>query len=137
MRDISLARMIDLTRIADPRGNLTFLQNGSAELPFDIRRVFYIYDVPAGATRGGHAHYRGEELLVAISGSFDVLLDDSATKKRFTLNRPYQALYIPAGLWREMDNFSSGSVCLTLSSEPYSEDDYIRDYDEYCKYQLS
>lgn len=120
-------KMIDLPRITDPRGNLSVVQGGS-HIPFDIRRVFYLYDVPGGATRGGHAHHREQQVLIAVSGSFDVELDDGHEKMRVTLNRPFRGVLIPPGVWRELDNFSSGSVCLTLSSIDYDESDYIRDY---------
>lgn len=123
-------KMIDLPRITDPRGNLSVVQGGS-HIPFDIRRVFYLYDVPGGATRGGHAHHREQQVLIAVSGSFDVELDDGHEKMRVTLNRPFRGVLIPPGVWRELDNFSSGSVCLTLSSIDYDESDYIRDYETF------
>ncbi len=107
-------------------------ENGSDIIPFNIRRVFYLYDVPADAERGGHSHFQAEELIVALSGCFDVVLDDGKRPPvRFTLNRPYQALYIPTGLWRTLDNFSGGSVCMVLTSERYSEADYVRDYERF------
>lgn len=123
-------KMIDLPRITDPRGNLSVVQGGS-HIPFDIRRVFYLYDVPGGATRGGHAHHREQQVLIAVSGSFDVELDDGHEKMRVTLNRPFRGVLVPPGVWRELDNFSSGSVCLTLSSIDYDESDYIRDYETF------
>lgn len=123
-------KMIDLPRITDPRGNLSVVQGGS-HIPFDIRRIFYLYDVPGGATRGGHAHHREQQVLIAVSGSFDVELDDGHEKMRVTLNRPFRGVLIPPGVWRELDNFSSGSVCLTLSSIDYDESDYIRDYETF------
>ncbi len=123
-------KMIDLPRITDPRGNLSVVQGGS-HIPFDISRVFYLYDVPGGATRGGHAHHREQQVLIAVSGSFDVELDDGHEKMRVTLNRPFRGVLIPPGVWRELDNFSSGSVCLTLSSIDYDESDYIRDYETF------
>lgn len=125
-------KMIDLPRITDPRGNLSVVQGGS-HIPFDIRRVFYLYDVPGGATRGGHAHHREQQVLIAVSGSFDVELDDGRGKMRVTLNRPFRGVLIPPGVWRELDNFSSGSVCLTLSSIDYDESDYIRDYEIFTR----
>lgn len=125
-------KMIDLPRITDPRGNLSVVQGGS-HIPFDIRRVFYLYDVPGGATRGGHAHHREQQVLIAVSGSFDVELDDGRDKMRVTLNRPFRGVLIPPGVWRELDNFSSGSVCLTLSSIDYDESDYIRDYEIFTR----
>lgn len=125
-------KMIDLPRITDPRGNLSVVQGGS-HIPFDIRRIFYLYDVPGGATRGGHAHHREQQVLIAVSGSFDVELDDGRDKMRVTLNRPFRGVLIPPGVWRELDNFSSGSVCLTLSSIDYDESDYIRDYEIFTR----
>lgn len=123
-------RMIDLPKITDPRGNLTFIE-GRAHVPFEIKRVYYLYDVPGGAERGGHAHRELHQLIIAMSGSFDVVLDDCTQKKRFHLNRSYAGLYVCPMIWRELDNFSSGSVCLVLASSMYSADDYYRDYDVY------
>lgn len=120
----------ELPKITDPRGNLTFIE-GSSHIPFDIRRVYYLYDVPGGAERGGHAHKGLHQLIIAMSGSFDVVLDDGRNKKRFHLNRSYFGLYVCPMIWRELDNFSSGSVCLVLASNIYEESDYYRDYDEY------
>ena len=125
--------LVDLPRIYDPRGNLTFVQNGDAALPFAIERVYWTYDVPAGEARGGHSHHEGKELLVATSGSFNVNLFDGKEWRHFTLNRPYQALYIPPGYWRTLDNFSSGSVCMVLTSTKYTEDEYVREFDEFIK----
>ncbi|MCH5221849.1 MAG: WxcM-like domain-containing protein [Muribaculaceae bacterium] len=125
--------IIDLPRIYDPRGNLSFLQNGDYFLPFKIERVYWIYDVPAGAERGSHCHLKSQGLLVAVSGSFNVSLFDGKKTLTFTLNRPYQGLYIPPGYWRTIDNFSTGSVCMALASTLYSEDDYVRDFDEFVK----
>jgi dTDP-4-dehydrorhamnose 3,5-epimerase-like enzyme len=127
---ISQCKMIDLPRINDPRGNLTFIE-GSQHIPFDIRRVYYLYDVPGGAERGGHAHKALSQLIIAMSGSFDVILDDGTGKKKFHLNRSYQGLYVCPMIWRELNNFSSGSVCMVLASNIYEESDYYRDYDEY------
>ena len=114
----------------DPRGNLTFIEAGG-HVPFDIRRVYYLYDVPGGASRGGHAHKELSQLMIAMSGSFDVILDDGLTSKRVHLNRSYYGLYICPMVWRELDNFSSGSVCLVLASNHYSESDYYREYADY------
>lgn len=125
-------KIIDLPKITDPRGNLTFVEGGN-HIPFEIARVYYLYDVPGGATRGGHAHKNLQQLLIAMSGSFDVVLDDGHEKKRIHLNRSYQGLVIPTMIWRELDNFSSGSVCMVLASLPYEEADYYRDYDEFLK----
>lgn len=127
---LSLCRLLDLPRIHDPRGNLTFIEGGR-HIPFTIRRVYYLYDVPGGAERGGHAHKELEQLIVAMSGSFDVILDDGHEKKRFHLNRSYFGLYICPMIWRELDNFSSGSVCMVLASNFYDEADYYRDYDQF------
>ena len=123
-------RIVELPRIADPRGNLTFVEGGRHIL-FDIRRVYYIYDVPGGTERGGHAHRNLQQFIIAISGCFDVVLDDGACKRRFHLNRAYYGLYISPMIWRELDNFSSGSVCLCLGSTQYDEKDYYRDYSEF------
>jgi dTDP-4-dehydrorhamnose 3,5-epimerase-like enzyme len=120
-------KVIELPRINEPRGNLTFVE-GSRHVPFDIKRVYYLYDVPGGAERGGHAHKQLEQLIIAMSGSFDVILDDGYEKKRVHLNRSYNGLYVPRMIWRELDNFSSGSVCLVLASNYYDEADYYRDH---------
>lgn len=121
-------RIIELPRINDPRGNLTFVE-GSRHVPFEIRRVYYLYDVPGGAERGGHAHKELQQLIIAMSGSFDVVIDDGKDRRRHHLNRSYYGLYVPAMIWRELDNFSSGSVCMVLASLPYEEGDYFRDYE--------
>lgn len=123
-------KIIDLPKISDPRGNLTFIEGGQ-HIPFDIKRVYYLYDVPGGAERGGHAHKGLSQLIIAMSGSFDVILDEGGEKKRFHLNRSYQGLYVCPMMWRELDNFSSGSVCMVLASNIYEESDYYRDYNEY------
>jgi hypothetical protein len=128
--NLNNCKLIDLPKITDPRGNLTFIEGGR-HLPFDIKRVFYLYDVPGGAERGGHALKKCHQFLIAMSGSFDVILDDGANKKRIHLNRSYHGLHIPPLIWREMDNFSSGAVCLALASEGYSEADYFRVYQDY------
>ena len=124
--------LIKLPKIYDVRGNLTFIEN-SRHIPFDIKRIFYLYDVPGGETRAGHAHKKLDQFIIALSGSFDVILDDGLAKKTFSLNRSYYGLYIPSMIWRELNNFSSGSVCLVLASENYNEDNYIRDYDKYLR----
>lgn len=123
-------RLVDLPKISDPRGNLTFIE-GNHHIPFDIQRVYYLYDVPGGAERGGHAHKQLSQLIIAMSGSFDVILDDGVEKKRFHLNRSYQGLYVCPMIWRELDNFSSGSVCMVLASNRYDEADYFREYGEF------
>lgn len=125
--DIEHCRLIDLPKISDPRGNLTFVE-GDRHVPFTIKRVYYLYDVPGGASRGGHSHKRLEQLLIAMSGSFDVMVDDGYKKKRYHLNRSYHGLYLPSMIWREIDNFSSGALCMVLASEYYDEGDYFRDY---------
>lgn len=123
-------RVIDLPKISDPRGNLTFIE-GQNHVPFDIQRVYYLYDVPGGAERGGHAHKALHQLIIAMSGSFDIILDDGREKKRVHLNRSYHGLYVCPMIWRELDNFSSGSVCMVLASNHYDESDYYRDYDAF------
>lgn len=128
--ELASCRLINLPRIHDLRGNLTFIESGR-HVPFEIRRVYYLYDVPGGAERGGHAHKKLHQFLVAMSGSFDVILADGRRKKRFHLNRSYFGLYICPMIWRELDNFSSGSVCMVLASNFYDEADYYRDYDQF------
>jgi dTDP-4-dehydrorhamnose 3,5-epimerase-like enzyme len=123
-------KIIQLPKVADPRGNLTFVEAGR-HVPFKIRRVYYLYDVPGGAERGGHAHKELAQLIVAIAGSFDVVLDDGSQKARFRLNRSYYGLYVSSMVWRGLENFSSGSVCMVLASNYYSAEDYFRDYNEY------
>ncbi|HEY3913809.1 MAG TPA: FdtA/QdtA family cupin domain-containing protein [Verrucomicrobiae bacterium] len=120
-------RLIDLPKITEARGNLTFVEGGR-HVPFDIKRVYYLYDVPGGAERGGHAHKALHQLIIAMSGSFDIVLDDGYERKRIHLNRSYIGLYIPPMMWREIDNFSSGSVCMVLASNYYDESDYYRDH---------
>jgi dTDP-4-dehydrorhamnose 3,5-epimerase-like enzyme len=124
---IERCRLIDLPRIPDARGNLTFVESGR-HIPFDIKRVFYLYDVPGGAMRAGHAHSRLQQVIIAMAGSFDLHLDDGSTKRTFHLNRSYFGLYIPPMVWREIDNFSSGAVCMVMASEYYDESDYFRTY---------
>jgi hypothetical protein len=123
-------RILELPKIGEPRGNLTFIES-ERHVPFEIRRVYYLYDVPGGAERGGHAHKALHQFIIAMSGSFDIALDDSSRKQKFHLNRSYFGLYICPMVWRELDNFSSGAVCLVLASEFFDEDDYYRDYDEF------
>jgi hypothetical protein len=130
--DISHCKIIELPKIAEPRGNLTFVEGGR-HVPFDIQRVYYLYDVPGGAERGGHAHKELHQLIIAMSGSFDVVLDDGQDKKRFQLNRSFNGLYICPMIWRELNNFSSGSVCMVLASNKYAEEDYFRDYSEFIR----
>lgn len=123
-------KIIELPKISDPRGNLTFVEAGN-HIPFDIRRVYYLYDVPGGSERGGHAHKELSQLIISMSGSFDIVLDDGNQKKSFHMNRSYYGLYVCPMVWRELDNFSSGSVCMVLASNFYDESDYYRNYDEY------
>lgn len=125
--------VIELSKIHNRSGNITVVEN-QKEIPFDVKRIYYLYDVPGGETRGGHAHRDLQQLVVAASGSFDVLLDDGKVKKTVTLNRPNFGLYIIPGIWRELVNFSSGSVLTVLASMKYSEDDYIRNYSDYIEY---
>jgi hypothetical protein len=125
-------KIISLPKIAEPRGNLTFIE-GNNHVPFSIERVYYLYDVPGGADRGGHAHRQLRQLLIAISGSFDVILDDGRERTKVQLNRSYNGLLINSMIWREIENFSSGAVCLVLASRRYEEEDYYRDYDTFRK----
>jgi dTDP-4-dehydrorhamnose 3,5-epimerase-like enzyme len=129
---VQACKLIDLPKISDPRGNLTFVET-DRHIPFAFKRVYYLYDVPGGAERGGHAHRKLHEFVVAMSGSFDVVLNDGKDRKVFHLNRSYYGLYISPMVWRELENFSSGSVCLVLASDYYNESDYHRDYDEFLK----
>ena len=125
--------LINLPRILDPRGNLTVAQ-AQEQVPFEIRRVYWVYDVPAGESRGGHAHKRCRELIVAVSGSFHVTLDNGTERKTFLLNHPYQGLLVETDTWRTLDDFSSGAVGLVLASEPFDEEDYIRNYADFFTY---
>jgi uncharacterized RmlC-like cupin family protein len=124
------ARIVELRRIANPKGNLTPIE-AKRDVPFDIQRVYYLYDVPGGENRGGHAHRALEQFIIAVSGSFDVVLDDGLERRSFFLNRSYYGLYVPPMVWRELENFSSGSVSLVLASSAYDEADYIRNYAEF------
>ncbi len=124
--------IIDLPRVTNPAGNITAL-NGTEDLPFDIKRVYYLYDIPGGEERGGHAHKELQQYIIAASGSFDVVIDDGKQKRTISLNRPYRAFHIVPGIWRELNNFSSGSICLVLASEAYDEKDYYRDYESFSK----
>ena len=129
-------RIIDLPKIQDPRGNLTFVESNN-QIPFEIQRVFYLYDVPGGSERAGHALKACAQFLVAMSGSFDVTVTDGRDKKRFHLNRSYVGLYLPPLVWREIDNFSSGSVCMALASHKYEEAGYYRDYGDFIRARWS
>jgi len=122
--------VLTLPKIHNRAGNITALNN-SVDLPFDIRRVYYLYDIPGGEHRGGHAHKELQQLIVAVSGSFDIVLDDGKNKKTVSLNRPYYGLHVIPGIWRELSNFSSGAICLVMASHEYDENDYIRDYNEF------
>lgn len=129
MTTINEAICLDITKVHDTRGNLSVIEGNA--IPFEIKRVYYLYDIPSGARRGGHSHHMQQEFLVALSGSFNVVLNDGKESKTVTLNKPNQGLLIPNGIWRELENFSSGAVCLVFASEVFQEEDYIRDYDEY------
>lgn len=126
--------MVGLDKHHHEKGNITVVEN-SKTIPFDVKRVYYLYDVPGGESRGGHAHKDLRQLIIAASGSFSVTLDDGNVKRTFFLNRPYQGLYVVPGIWRTLDNFSSGSVCLVLASMPYEKEDYIRDYNEFIEFK--
>ena len=129
---ISIPTIIELPKFLDARGNLSFAQNNT-HIPFEIKRTYWLYDVPGGENRGGHAYRETEEFVIALSGSFDVIVDDGKEKKTFHLNRSYYGLYIPKGMWREMDNFSTNSLALEFASTNYNPQDYIRDYNEFLK----
>jgi dTDP-4-dehydrorhamnose 3,5-epimerase-like enzyme len=132
---ISDLKLIELPRINDHRGNLTFIESGR-HIPFEIKRTYYLYDVPGGATRAGHGHKALHQLMIAMSGSFDITLDDGFEKKVISLNRSYNGLYIPPMMWRDLDNFSSGAVCMVLASAFYDEGDYFRNYDDFLRAAL-
>ena len=131
---VSDCSVIELPKIENRFGNLTSIQN-SIEIPFDVKRIFYLYDIPGGKDRGAHAHIECHQFLIAGSGSFDVLLDDGKSKKLVTLNQPYKGLHIPPGIWASEINFSSGSICLVLASHTYDEKDYIREYGEFLNFK--
>ena len=126
--------LVEIPKVHSDVGNITVLENGD-NIPFNVKRIYYLYDVPGGQERGGHSHYELEQYIIAASGSFDVVLDDWINKRRILLNRPNLALHIVPGLWRELDNFSTGSICMVLASHKYDESDYIRDYKEFKKYK--
>jgi hypothetical protein len=130
MSNLSDCKIIELPKITDRRGNLTVVEN-SQQIPFDIKRIFYLYDVPGGSSRAGHALINCSQFLVAASGAFDVILDDGTKKEKYHLNRSYYGLYIPPLIWRELKNFSSGSICMVLASHKYNSEDYYRSYDEF------
>ncbi len=127
-------KIIDLRKIHDVRGNLTPIEGG-VDIPFEIKRIYYLYDVPSGESRGAHAHKELQQLIIAANGSFTITLDDGYNRKSFTLNRPYQGLYVVPGIWRDLDDFSSGAVLLCLASEHYIAEDYIRDYSDFKAYK--
>ena len=127
-------KIIDLRKIQDPRGNLTPIESNT-DVPFEIKRIFYLYDVPGGESRGAHAHYKDNQFLIAASGAFEVFVDDGERQKVFTLNRPYYGLLVPPGIWAAEQEFSSGSVCLVLTDSKFEATDYIRDYDDFLKYK--
>lgn len=126
-------KIIELPKITDPRGNLTVAE-ANKNVPFDIKRTYWVYDVPGGECRGGHAHKQCLEFIVAVSGSFHVTLDNGKEKQTYLLNHPWQGLLVDTGVWRTLDDFSSGAVCMVLASEKFEEEDYIREYDDYLKY---
>lgn len=126
--------MIEMDQHHHDTGNITVVENGKT-VPFDVKRTYYLYDVPGGESRGGHAHKELYQLIISVSGSFTVTLDDGNVKRKFILNRPYQGLYVVPGIWRDLDDFSSGSVCLVLASEKYLVEDYIRDYKEFLEFK--
>lgn len=129
---INNVRIVELPKFTDPRGNLSFVEQLN-HVPFEIKRTYWIYDVPGGESRGGHAYKENQEFIVALSGAFDVIVDDGQNQKKFELNRSYYGLYVPAGLWRSMENFSTNSLALEFGSMHYDESDYVRDYQEFVK----
>ena len=130
--NLSDCKILDFPKVTDARGNMSIIEEDK-NVPFEIKRVFYLYDVPSGATRGGHANKVTEQVIIALSGSFDVVLDDGLSRKLFFLNRPYYGLYVPHDIWREIQNFSSNSVALVLASSFFNENDYVRDYETFKK----
>lgn len=132
MATVKDVKIIELPKFLDARGNLSFAEQNN-QIPFEIKRTYWIYDVPGGEARGGHAFRENQEFVIALSGAFDVVVDDGSEKKTFTLNRSYYGLFVPAGLWREMENFSTNSLALEFGSEHYNEDDYIREYGDFLK----
>ncbi len=132
MVTVNDVKIIELPKFTDPRGNLSFIEQLN-HIPFEIKRTYWIYDVPGGEARGGHVFKQNQEFIVALSGAFDVIVDDGEHKKKFTLNRSYYGLYVPAGLWREMENFSTNSLALEFGSMNYNPEDYIREYDDFLK----
>ena len=135
MSNIKNLKIINIPKISDSqgRGNLSFIEKNI--IPFKIKRVYYLYDVPSDGSRGGHAHKKLNQFLIPLSGSFDVIVDDGSSKKTFTLNKPNKGLYIPNGIWREMENFSSGAICLVLASDYFDESDYFRDYKRFIQFK--
>lgn len=129
MSTLNNCKLISIPKIEDPRGNLSVIEKNV--IPFEIKRVYYLYDIPSGAERGGHSHIEQQEFLVALSGSFDVILNDGQNMNKITLNKPFEGLLIPNGIWRELKNFSSGAVCLVIASDVFSEEDYIREYEDF------
>ncbi|MBW4729218.1 sugar 3,4-ketoisomerase [Prevotella melaninogenica] len=134
--EASIGKIISLQKMVDPRGNLSIAE-GMKDIPFNISRVYWTYDVPSGAYRGGHAHKHCREFIIAVSGSFTVTLDNGRDKQSFLLNHPYQGLLVETDTWRTLDDFSSGAVCLVLAEDPFEEDDYIREYTEFLNYKCS
>ena len=134
MSTVNDVKIVELPKFLDARGNLSFAEQNN-HIPFEIKRTYWIYDVPGGEARGGHAFRQNQEFIVALSGAFEVVVDDGKQRKSFLLNRSYYGLYVPAGLWRSMENFSTNSLAIEFGSEHYSADDYIRDYEEYLQYR--
>lgn len=130
MASIADIQILDFPKVLDERGNLSFVQN-SDQIPFDIARIYLIYDVPGGAIRGGHAYRKNKEVIIAISGSFDIMVNDGQNEVKYSLNRSYYGLYVPNGLWRQLENFSTNSLCLIIASQSYEESDYVRDFNEF------